>query len=103
MDHNSRDGAPKKTAVLLAWIRLQRFLPGRNNRLFQLTRAWGILAAFTPSMSLQKLLDNQARHRTQKKLGEGETSELAECSVDRPYEATRGKIKNLRVMSIKKL
>lgn len=52
---------------------------------------------------LQGILDGQSRHRRQKKLGEGEASELGEQSMQGPSEASKGMHKNLRVLSIKRL
>lgn len=52
---------------------------------------------------MQNILESQSRHRSQKKLGEGEASELGEQSMQGPSDADQGKRKGLRVLAIKKL
>ena len=55
-------------------------------------------------MIVQGILDAQSRvHRSQKKLGEGEASEIGEQTMPGPSEANQGRGKNLRVLSIRKL
>jgi len=57
----------------------------------------------TRCFCLQGILDNQTRHRRQKKLGEGEMPEIGEKDTTRPSGASQGRGKHLRVLSIKKL
>jgi hypothetical protein len=51
----------------------------------------------------QGILDNQTRHRRQKKLGEGEMPEIGEKETTGPSGASQGRGKHLRVLSIKKM
>ena len=60
---------------------------------------------FTPKLAVQGIIDNQTRHRRQKKLGEGEAEETGMGDKERAGSsgASQGRGKHLRVLSIKKL